>query len=107
MLIKESLPRSQWKIGKISKFIKGRDNAIRSAEVTLPTRRCLHRALKLLNLIECPDINYTVEDDNAMTESEQKSLKDLRPTRQAALKARERLKEHFRGSVADDARDIK
>ena len=88
-------------------MIKGRDNAIRSAEVTLPTRRCLHRALNLLYPIECPDINCTVEDDNAKTESKQKGLKDLRPTRQAALKARERLKEHLGGSVADDARDNK
>ena len=105
MLITESLPRGQWKIGKISKLIKGRDNAIRSAEVTLPTRRCLHRALKLLYPIECLDINYTVEDD---TESEQKSLKDLCPTRQAALKARERLKEHLGGVLQlDDARDNK
>ena len=104
VLIKESLPRGQWKIGKISKLIKGRDNAIRSAEVTLPSRRCLHRALKLLYPIECPDTDYTVEDN---TESGQRNFKELRPTRQAAIKARERLKEHLGGSVADDARDIK
>ncbi|XP_065886729.1 uncharacterized protein [Dysidea avara] len=67
VLIKENLPRGQWKIGKISKLIKGRDNAIRSAEVTLPSRRCLHRALKLFYPIECPDTDYTVEDN---TESE-------------------------------------
>ena len=62
VLIKESLPRGQWKIGKITKLIKGRDNLIRSAEVTLPSRKCLHRAIKLLYPIECPDNDCTVED---------------------------------------------
>ena len=41
VLIKESLPRGQWKIGKISKLFKGRDDVVRSAEVMLPTRRCM------------------------------------------------------------------
>ena len=71
VLIKESLPRGQWKIGKITKLIKGRDN-------------------------DC-----TVED-NSETES---SHKTLRLTRQAAIKARERLKDQLGGSVADDAID--
>jgi len=106
VLIKESLPRAQWKIGKVTKLIKGRDNLIRSAEVMLPSRKYLHRALKLLYPIECPDTDHTVEDDSSKTESVQRSCKglDLRPTRQAAIKARERLKEHLGGSVADDAR---
>ena len=40
-LIKESLPQGQWKIRKITKLIKGRDNLIRSAEITLPSRKHL------------------------------------------------------------------
>jgi len=92
-LINDSLPGGQWKIEKIIKLIKGRDNLIRSAEVTLSSRKCLHRAIKLLYPIECADDDYSVED-NSKTES---SCRTLRTTRWAAIKARERLKDQLGG----------
>ncbi|XP_065899351.1 uncharacterized protein [Dysidea avara] len=106
VLIKESLPRGQWKVGRICKLIKGRDDAIRSAEVMLPTRRYLHRALKLLYPIECPD-NHSVED-NRVTEPEKDNIENtnLRPIRQAALRARQKLRDHLGGSVADNAKNL-
>ena len=55
VLIKENLPRGQWKVGRISKLIKGKDDIIQSAKVMLPSKRSLYRALKLLYPIECPD----------------------------------------------------
>jgi len=74
VLIKETLPRGQWKIGKITKSIKVRDNLIRSAEVTFPSRKCLHRAIKLLYPVECADDDCNVED-NPKTESIAAELK--------------------------------
>ena len=56
VLIKENLPRGQWKVGRINKLVEGKDNLIRSAKVILPSKRCLHSTLKLLYPIECPDI---------------------------------------------------
>ena len=35
VLIKENLPRGQWKVDRISKLIKGKDDVIRSAKVML------------------------------------------------------------------------
>ena len=55
VLIKDSLPRGQWRVEKILELIKGRDERIRSAKVTVTPRKELHRALNMLYPLECID----------------------------------------------------
>ena len=125
VLIRENLPRGQWKMGKISKLITGKDDVIRSAKVMLPSGRCLHRALKLLYPIECPD-NEKKDNrepkENYDTDSELEDRHDshenyaisICPSREAAVKARQRIRAYMNGddeeedfgpgSVADTAK---
>jgi len=58
VLIKDNLPRGQWRINRL---IQSRDNVVRSAMVTLPSRGSVHRALKLL---------YPIEEDVVEEQSE-------------------------------------
>ena len=114
VLIKDNLPRGQWKIGRINKLIQGRDNVVRSAMVTLPSRRTIHRALKLLYPIECPEqdkINKQFENDEDNYDKE-------RTVRKAAKTAIERIKLYYNdesdgdgelvgvGSVADTRNNL-
>ena len=106
VLIKENLPRGQWKVGRISKLIKGKDDVIRSAKVMLPSKGSLHRALKLLYPIECPDNEDKDNRDFKENENDTGSEVDEShvshtistcPSREAAVKAREKLSVYFDG----------
>lgn len=55
VLLKEKLPRGQWRVGRISELIRGRDQLVRSAKVRMPSKKLLTRALNMLYPIECPD----------------------------------------------------
>ena len=70
MIIKENLPRSKWKIGKILELIKGKDQAIQSAKVLISPNKVLHRALNLLYPIECPEDQTRVMQDHAEAQEE-------------------------------------
>ena len=107
VLIRENLPRGQWKVSKISKLIKGKDNVIRSAKVMLPSRRCLHRALKLLYPIECPDNENkdnsdSKENDDTDSESEENHAISICPSREAAVKARQRIRMYMNGDDKEE-----
>ena len=103
VLIKENLPRGQWKVGRISKLVEGKDNVIRSAKVMLPSKRCLHRALKLLYPIECPDTEIKdsgdsqSREDNSEFESEEDHRNNVTVVREAAIKARQKIKSYMIG----------
>ena len=64
-MIKESLPRGVWKLGKIQELISSQDGQIRTAKVLLPTHRVLNRRINLLCPIECPANESHHLDDNA------------------------------------------
>ena len=103
VLIKENLPRGQWKVGRISRLVEGKDNVIRSAKVMLPSKRCLHRALKLLYPIECPDTEIKdsgdsqSREDNSEFESEEDHRNNVTVVREAAIKARQKIKSYMIG----------
>ena len=118
VLLKEKLPRGQWRIGRIVKLIEGRDQLVRSARVRLSSKTILTRALNMLYPIECPDQdNVTVSapvertqgnnDDNDtsqedVVEEDMNSLENgddstpttpsTRSTRQAVVAAREKIR---------------
>jgi len=107
-LIKDNLPRGQWKIGRINKLIQSRDNVVRSAMVTLPSRGSVHRALKLLYPIECPKEDTVEEQSENNWDCCRRNDKE-KISRKAAKVARERIGLYFNdneeqvslGSVTD------
>ena len=121
VLIKESLPRGHWRVGRIIKVIKGRDQEIRSAKVMVAPNKYLNRAVSMLYPIECSNhdevASYSESDvatmgnkitdtklsndgetDQNMTLDDEESdevSEDLcrsHPTRKAAIAARNKLK---------------
>ena len=69
VLIKESLPRGHWRVGRIVEVIKGRDQLqeIRSAKVMVAPNKYLNRAASMLYLIECPDNDEVVSESDVAT----------------------------------------
>ena len=118
VLLKEKLPRGQWRIGRIFKLIEGRDQLVRLARVRLSSKMILTRALNMLYPIECPDQdNVTVsasvertqgnndDDDTSQEDVSEKDMNSLengddstpttpstRPTRQAVAAAKEKIR---------------
>ena len=62
VLIKDSVPRSRWKVGKVVELFMGRDQRIRSAKVSVSPHSYLHRPVSLLYPIECPSKRDNVVD---------------------------------------------
>ena len=112
ILIKDNLPRGQWRVGKISELIKGRDERVRSVKVTVAPHKVLHRALNMLYPLECYDpIDSQVDKPTSISETENNcdgrnegddmnddvSTDDLlenstsRPTRKAMIAARKKI----------------
>ena len=111
VLIKDSLPQGQWRVGKISKLIKGRDERIRSAKVTITLHKVLHRVLNMLYPLECNDPSDSeVDKPTAISKTENDNGRDednnmnddvgvddmlenstFRPTRKATIAAREKI----------------
>ena len=54
VLVRDSTPRSQWKLGRISELIVGGDGVARSARVLMPNHKTLLRAVKHLVPLEVP-----------------------------------------------------
>ena len=75
-------------------------------KVMLPSRRHLHRALKLLYPIECPDNEdkdngdskeNDDDTDSELDESHVSHTTSIRPSREVAIKAREKLSAYMDG----------
>ena len=93
VLLKEDLPRGVWKMAKITELISSNDGKIRAAKVLLPTKKVLNRPLNLLYPLEC-DSGREIEmmqDGEQLKESEEIISNTLRPTRAAAIRAREQM----------------
>ena len=125
VLLKEKLPRGQWRVGRIIELIKGRDQLVRSAKVRMTLKKVLTRALNMLYPIECPDHEMLTDantvdvpsDDTKKTEENSGGYESsgdnrrTRPTRKAVVAAREKIKRWLNpddelvgpGSVADHA----
>ena len=82
VLIKDNLPRSRWKVGKIVDLFMGKDQRIRSAKVFVPPHTHLHRPLSLLYPIECPskgnnDIGSGNKDTAQSTDNDPEASDDI------------------------------
>lgn len=100
--LKDDTPRGSWRLGKITELIRSNDGNIRAAKVRLATRNIVNRPLKLLYPLECEN-NFDDAPRNRETEGED-NTDDIRvqqdditernarrPTRRAALEARDRI----------------
>lgn len=93
MLLKEDLPPGVWKSAKITELISSNDGKIRVAKVLLLTSKVLNRPLNLLYPLECDsgrEIEMT-QDGEQLKEIEEITSNTLRPTRAAAIRAREEM----------------
>ena len=100
VLIKDDLPRGNWRLGRITNLIKSWDNHIRAAKVILPTNRVVSRPLNLLYPLECPqDRNRDNggSDDEYMCPPDQPTDDNTRrrAPRDAARIAMRRIKEQL------------
>ena len=59
----KGLPRSNWKVGRILRLIPSSDSKVRSAEIKLPGKLVISRAINYLYPLELPqsDQNQTIE----------------------------------------------
>ena len=99
VLIKNDLPRGNWRLGKINKVITSGDGEIRTAKVTLSSNKLIGRPLNLLYPIECPAEMDIQEIDNIQRKSKEGSINteqtSKRTKRQAAIRALDRIKRNI------------
>lgn len=100
-LIKEDLPRGAWRMGRIKELIQSRDGQVRSAKILLPNNKVIGRPINLLFPIECPTTveagEMTQGCDIEKTSKQSDDKTDLvKPKRDAAIKAQQRIKEQLR-----------
>ena len=62
VLMKENLPQGNWRVGRVTEVIKGKDQQISSAKVMVAPKKYLNRAVNMLYLIECPDDDERTSD---------------------------------------------
>ena len=105
VLIKNNLPRGCWRIGRITKLIKSRDQQFCSVKVLLPSKKMIGRPLNLhvLYPIECS------EKEGGTVEDEQKPVDPpvadaggrSRPRREAAVRARHQIQQQLNDDMTD------
>ena len=101
VIIKEdSIPRAVWKLGKIDKVVKGLDGHVRTAQIRLPSNKCVLRAINQLYPLEVPNPDYDKElsseentnlSDDLVNSDKLIKQADSRCLRQAAIIARQRI----------------
>ena len=94
VLIKDDMPRGNWRMGNIEGLVTSADNSVRSAKVRTSTGRILGRPLCLLYPIETSsaetsDCECSKANDFTSTRAERVTS---RPKRIAAIKARDFIK---------------
>ena len=118
VLVKENLPRGYWKVGRICELFQSRDKRIRSARITFGPNKFVNRALSYLYPIECPDEKVTDNSHSSQVEGRSDDnvnvsdcdsndkvanvMSTTRPTRQASIEARQRLKQWLNPHSFDD-----
>ena len=118
VFLKEDLPRGVWKMTKITELISSNDGKIQAPKVLLPTKKVLNRPLNLLYPLECDsgrEMEMT-QDGEQLKETEEITSNTLRPTRAAAIRAREHMQKllsseigtfSWLGSVAEFRGELK
>ena len=98
VLIKDDLPRGNWRIGKITQLMTSFDEQVRSAKVILTSKRIISRPLNLLYPIECSDGNHDgTSDKNTPIQALDNDAETVRqrPKREAAQRAIKRIREQI------------
>ncbi|MEW8544134.1 MAG: hypothetical protein AB2693_11425, partial [Candidatus Thiodiazotropha sp.] len=101
VLVKDDLPRGNWRVGRITDLITSYDKQVRAANVMLPSKRIISRPLCLLYPIEW-STSQNGENDSHDQESQAAQMSNhvpdemsRQPKRQAAKKAAIKIKEQL------------
>ena len=81
--------RILWKLGRVTRLIKGRDNVIRCTKIVLPNKQWIERPAKKLYPLEVSanELQPTLKDPSV----DKSELKSDRPKRAAAVISNERI----------------
>ncbi len=103
VLIKDRLPRGQWRMGRIISVQPGRDGNIRTARVKLSTGGTLQRSIKLLVPLESQADDVTVaRADVQPAHQAEDDQPSTRPKRAAAKLAQEKIRDIHRRECRDE-----
>ena len=92
VIIHDDTPRSEWKLATVEKLMTGSDGIVRAAEIRTAGGRTNRPIARLIPL----EVNHDVtqeERDSTHTTRDSEDVSLGRPTRQATLTARNRIKE--------------
>ena len=99
VLIKDDLPRGNWRIGKITELMTSFDEQVRAARIMLASKRIISRSINLLYPTECSretDRNQEGNDDRtqlSQTSDNNAEIVRQRPKREAANRALQKIRE--------------
>jgi len=93
VLIKDNVPRGDWRFGQIEELILSKDGFVRSAKVRTQTGKTLNRPLCLLYPLETSDKCCKTTSDNTLETEIPTNKRSSKIQRNAAKKALDRIKE--------------
>ena len=87
-------------MGRIKELVNSRDGEVRSAKIVLPNNKVIGRPLNLLFPIECPTTEakesiQSYDDVNDRKQGDGQLIR-VRPKRDAAMKAEQKIKEQLK-----------
>ena len=106
VLVKEdSLPRRAWKLALIKEYIFSKDGEIRSVIIKLPNKQLVSRAINHLFPLEIQAVLSEAAETKSQQSTEEPDVNitpkgNLRPSRKAAILAREKIKEQLTDQAA-------
>ena len=103
-------PRSLWKLALVEELIKGSDGQVRGARVRtqsgLDRSVILNRPVQHLYPLEVDSENtvddQTIRDGNVLSHKSVIQTNETRPTRRAAIRARDQLRQNIFNIESDD-----
>ncbi len=95
VIIKDELPRSCWRMGRITNTVRSKDGHVRSAEVRLASGRVLRRPLNLLFPIETTEYSGNTETSERNNDNCETHVLIPRPCREAAAKAKRAIRQQL------------
>ena len=107
VIIKEDdVPRSSWKSGKIMRLIQSRDHKIRSAEIQLPSKSIIKRAVNYLYPLEllrhCHNDDLTESDKQNGVKFSENGVTSKCGQRKASLEAQRAIHDCLKDNCKDD-----
>ena len=95
VIIHDDIPRNRWKMGVITKLLPGKDGLVRAVTLRTCNGKSISRPIEKLYPLEMSEVQEEIKEDKNEAANEDNEISDKPPTRIAAKRAAQRIKELY------------